>query len=178
MTTLRSFALLRNYNIKHTTITLSEVPKTAVDVERLYGVPLKNILKTLMITNPNKSQFSLLTIPGDKRLDLARISIEIGMPNAKMSSPKEVEKILNGITVGGVTPILPPEILKNLHGIYLDAAILNYPEETEVSIGSGQAEIGIQLAVLELKELWQKLEGKYANLTDEHTRLPSFKPQC
>lgn len=88
------------------------------------GAPASQIVKSLVVVCGGKLYCVIL--PGDKRLDLARLSKALGCGKARLARGEEVLRA-TGYSVGGVPPLG--------HGlpVVLDAKVL----ENEVIIGGG-----------------------------------------
>ena len=141
---MKSIDYLKSKNIEFKTIHLREVPKTAKDVERLYGCPLHQVLKTLVFVGKNKPVIAI--VPGDKRIDINKLKKVTNQNDIKMANPSEVQEI-TGYNIGGVTPFgIAEDIVK-----IIDESVFKIEK---VNIGSGKAEIGIELNSEDLKKLW------------------------
>lgn len=141
---MRSTDYLKEKNIEFKIIHLSEVPKTAKDVERIYGCSLHQVLKTLVFIG--ESEPIIVVLPGDRRADINKLKEITKQKNLRMANPDEVEEI-TGYAIGGVCPFA---IEKNIKKI-IDESIFKIQT---VNIGSGKAEIGIELSLQELKKAW------------------------
>ncbi len=140
----KSTDYLKSKNIEFKIIELDEVPKTAQDVERIYGCELKQVLKTLVFIG--ETEPVIIVLPGDKRVNINKLKEIVNQKELRMAKPNEVEEI-TGYTIGGVTPF---GIEKNIKKI-IDKSIF----KTEVvNIGSGKAEIGIEIKSKELEKVW------------------------
>ncbi len=148
---MKSLDFLKSKKIPFKTIELAEEPKTAQDVERLYGCPLKQVLKTLVFIG--EAWPVLAVIPGDKRVDVEKLKEASGQKYLRMASAQEVQAA-TGYSIGGVTPlgaegkaikVLDPQALAG----------------EKVNLGSGKAEIGIELKSADLKKSW---DGKIADI--------------
>ncbi|MBS3062822.1 MAG: YbaK/EbsC family protein [Candidatus Diapherotrites archaeon] len=149
---MKSLDFLKSKGTPFKTIELAEEPKSAQDVERLYGCPLKQVLKTLVFIG--EAWPVLAVIPGDKRVDVEKLKEAAGQRYLRMASAQEVQQA-TGYPVGGVTPLgVEGKAIK-----VLDPQALT---GDKVNIGSGKAEIGIELKSADLKKVW---EGKIASIT-------------
>ena len=63
---MESIDYLKSKNIEFKTIHLDEIPRTAQDVERIYGCPLHQVLKTLIFIG--ETEPIIVVLPGDKRV--------------------------------------------------------------------------------------------------------------
>ena len=140
---MKSVEYLKSKNIKFRIIHLSEVPRTAKDVERIYGCSLHQVLKTLVFSGEKPV---LATLPGDERVDINKLEKVSRQEGLQIAKPKEVEEI-TGFSVGGITPFAVGEDVI----IVIEKSIF---ETDTVNIGSGVAEIGIELKSNELRRAW------------------------
>ena len=75
-------------------IETDETTRTAKDAAHTHGVPVSNIVKSLVIKVGNK--YKIYLVPGDKKLDLEEIQ-------GRMATAEEVKEI-TGYSIGGVPP--------------------------------------------------------------------------
>lgn len=150
---MKSIDYLKSKNIEFKTIHLDEIPRTAQDVERIYGCPLHQVLKTLIFIGKTKQV--IVVLPGDKRVDMDKLKEVTKGNNLRMAKPDEIEEI-TGYTIGGISPF---GIEKNVKKI-IDESVFKIQT---VNIGSGKAEIGIELNSEELKKAW---DGIIANIIE------------
>jgi len=134
---------LEKRNVKFKKIHLDEIPRTAKDVERIYGCQLHQVLKTLLFIG-RKPVITVLL--GDKKVDIEKLKKIVKDDTLRLATPNEVKEI-TGYTIGGVSPFC---IENNVFKI-LDESVL---EIDVVNIGSGKAEIGIEITSSELKKAW------------------------
>ncbi len=138
---MKSTDFLKSKEIEFKTIKLKEVPRTAQDVERIYGCPLHQVLKTLVFVG--EVEPIIVVLPGDKRVNLEKLE-KITNQGLKMANPDEVKEITS-YSIGGVCPFAIEAPIKKV----IDKSVFDI---TRVNIGSGKAEIGIELESLELKK--------------------------
>lgn len=141
---MKSAEYLKNKNIKFKMIHLDEVPRTAQDVEKIYGCPLHQVLKTLIFIG--ETEPVIVVLAGDKRVDMIKLKEITKQNNLQMAKPNEVEEI-TGYTIGGVSPFgIERDTMK-----IIDESVF---KTKTINIGSGKAEIGIELNSGELKKGW------------------------
>ncbi len=143
---LKSIAYLQEKGIQFREIHLSEVPKTAQDVERIFGCPLRQVVKSLLFMGREPV---LAVLCGDRKVGKQKLAQDVGEESLRMATPEEVLEH-TGYPIGGVSPFGLPEGLRAV----LDAATI---EEEKLNTGSGIAEIGIELTSEELKKAWRGL---------------------
>ena len=61
---------IKNKDIQFKIIHPDEIPRSAQDVERIYGCPLNQVLKTLVFVG--KTEPVLVVLPGDKRANIEK----------------------------------------------------------------------------------------------------------
>ena len=75
---------LEKQNVKFRKIHLDEIPRTAQDVERIYGCPLHQVLKTLLFIGKKSV---IVVLPGDRKVNLQKLK-EISKDEAlKLATP-------------------------------------------------------------------------------------------
>ncbi len=74
---------------------------SAVDASKVHGVPVSNIVKSLLVYVDGG--FKLFLTPGDKRLDLEKIKGDLSALDVRMAEAREVKSI-TGYSIGGVPP--------------------------------------------------------------------------
>jgi len=141
---MKSTDYLKSKNIEFKIIHLDKIPRTAQDVERIYGCPLHQVLKTLIFIG--KTEQIIVVLPGDKRADMNKLKEVTKQNNLRMARPDEVKEI-TGYTIGGISPF---GIEKNVKKI-IDESVFKIKT---VNIGSGKAKIGIELNSEELRRAW------------------------
>ncbi|MBW3022922.1 YbaK/EbsC family protein [Candidatus Woesearchaeota archaeon] len=141
---MKSFKFLEEKGIKFRKIELSEPPKSAQDVERLFGCPLHQVLKTLLFIG--REGPVLVVVQGDKRVDLQKLEEITNVHGFRMAKPDEIKEITD-YPVGGVCPFCIEKDIKKV----LDEGV--FDSET-INIGSGTPTIGIELKSEDLKKIW------------------------
>ncbi|MCK4883796.1 MAG: YbaK/EbsC family protein [Candidatus Diapherotrites archaeon] len=138
-----SMDYLKTKEIDFKTIHLKEIPKTALDVERLYGCSLNQVLKTLVFIGKIKP--IIVVLPGDKKVDTNKLKNITKQTEFRMAKPNEVEEI-TGYKIGGVCPFA----IENNIRIIIDKTAFKHQK---INIGSGKAEIGIELNSEDLQKI-------------------------
>ena len=67
---MKGIDYLKKENVKFKEIHLKEAPKSAQDIERLYGCPLHQVLKTLVFIGKTPV---IAVVPGDKRVNMNKL---------------------------------------------------------------------------------------------------------
>jgi len=142
----KSITYLQDKGIQFREVHLSEVPRTAQDVERIYGCALGQVLKALLFVGAKPV---LAVLSGDRKVDKEKLAAAVGETTLRMATPEEV-LAHTGYPIGGVSPFGLPEGLPAV----LDTAV--FAGDT-VNTGSGVAEIGIELTTPELRKAWPGL---------------------
>lgn len=82
-------------------INSDESTHTAVEAATVNGVPVSNIVKSLLVKIDN--DFILFLVPGDRRLDLESLRKRFNTENIRMANAEEVKEN-TGYSIGGVPP--------------------------------------------------------------------------
>ena len=140
---------LNQHNIQFKIVQYSEQVKNAEEASKFIGLPLVQIVKSLLVKiNGN---FLLFLLSSDKKLDTTLIEKDLDA-KMKLASPDEVFKI-TGYRIGTVTPLF----LKNNIKIYIDVSLLEFEQ---IGIGSGMKGIEIILNPNDLKNILNASEMK------------------
>ncbi len=130
---MKSIDYLKSKCIQFKIIHLDEIPRSAQDVERSYGYPLNQVLKTAVFVGEREPV--LVVLPGDKRANIEKLKDITNQTNPRMAKPDEVEEITN-YKIGGVCPFTNEKDITKI----IDEEVFKIDI---VNIGSGKAEIGI-----------------------------------
>lgn len=125
------------------------------------GIPVANMIKTLVVTNENRSNFAFVLMPGDKELDLKTAARSLGWRKGRMATPQEAER-LTGYLVGGISPF----------GANRQLPVLihdGWPPHTPVGINGGARGC---IAKLDVSSIIQLLRPIQTDLS----RCPSSQP--
>jgi len=140
---LPSVKLLQAQGIQFRFIELERSPRSAQEVEEMFGCELKQVIKTLLLTGDKDV---LICVPGDKRADFNKIKKLLGVSDLRMASPSEVKE-KTGFDVGGVCPFLENPNIETI----LDSSVL---ENESVNVGAGTTVTGVELRSEDLKKIW------------------------
>lgn len=141
---MRSLNYLQENKIDFKILELKEIPRTAKDVERIYGCPLNHILKTLLFIGAKPV---LVVLTGDKKVDLNKLSKVTNVKILRLAKPKEIEEI-TGCEIGSVGPFcLGREII-----FVIDEKVFT---AEKVNFGSGKPDIGIEMKSSDLRKIWR-----------------------
>jgi len=142
--TLSSTQYLSQKGIPFKIIHLKEVPKTALDIERLYGCSIKQVLKTLVFVT--ESIPLIVVIQGHKKVDPDKLKHHAGVSTLRLAKADEVFTI-TGYMPGAVSPFGIKSSVQKI----IDSAVFT---EKSVNIGSGAAATGLELTTPDLKQIW------------------------
>src|SRR5579862_2803014 len=98
---LPSTQYLTQKGISFKIIHLQEVPKTALDIERLYGCSIKQVLKTLVFVT--ESIPLIVVLQGNKKVDPDKLKHHAGVSTLRLAQADEVFAI-TGYVPGAVSP--------------------------------------------------------------------------
>lgn len=150
---MKTIEYLRDNRIKFKILHLKEVPKTAQDVERIYGCSLHQVLKTIVFVGEKAPV--IVVLPGDKKVNINKLKEITKQDPIKVAKPEEVVGI-TGFSIGGVSPFVQNLDIKKI----IDASVFKIKV---VNIGSGKADIGIELNSIDLKKIW---DGEIADIIE------------
>ena len=128
-------------NIKIKIIESREKTHTAQQAANSHGVPVKNIVKSILVKI--EDEFLLFLVPGDKRIDLERKKEEFNANECRVANANEVKEI-TGYSIGGVPPFGHKEKIKT----YIEEGF-SKNEELLAAAGSSNSMFKINLGELE-----------------------------
>ena len=108
----------------------SKKTDTAEAAASAHGVPVSNIVKSLLVTDD--MDYYLVLVPGDKKLDLNKLSDEVD-GEMRMAIASEVKEV-TGYSIGGVPPF---GHLKSLKTFITEG--FSEDEELVAAAGSGNS---------------------------------------
>lgn len=132
---------------------------TAQQAAEVHGVPVSNIVKSLLICGASKGivtvevletpvltdKFYMILVPGDKRLDIEAWANRLKLENARMANADEVKSV-TGYSIGGVPPF------GHLHPIttYIEEG---FDKEIELVAAAGSANSVFKITYKRLEEI-------------------------
>ena len=119
------------------------------------GVPVHQVVKTLLVRRPDKRHVIAL-VRGDQRLSLKKLARLVEVKTLEMAPEADVPRI-TGYRVGAVAPL---GLRRADVPIYVDHHIL---EESEVSISAGRHDTGLQLTS---ENLISAVSGRVGDITE------------
>lgn len=141
--TSNPFTYLEHQGIDHKKLELSEVPKTAEDVERIYGCPIRQVLKTIIFIG---SRPVVAVLPGDGQVDEDQLASVVDESSLHIASPEQVEQLTNK-SIGHLDPFVRPD---NCIAV-LDRKVLQLER---VNMGGGEPGIGIEMNTDSFIDAW------------------------
>ena len=141
----RALKELAAAGVPYRVLTFPAREKTAEEVSCETGIPLPQVVKTLLVQGAS-SKYYLALCPGDRQVNLKVLARAVGEKVAEMAKREDVPKI-TGYLIGGVSPLGTHRRLP----VIMEASILTLPE---IAISGGQW--GCQ-AVLRSSDLRQYL---------------------
>ena len=119
------------------------------------GVPVHQVVKTLLVRRPDKRHVIAL-VRGDQRLSLKKLARLVKVKTLEMAPEADVPRI-TGYRIGAVAPLglRRPDV-----PIYVDHHIL---QESEVSISAGRHDTGLQLTS---ENLISAVSGRVGDITE------------
>lgn len=117
-------------------IETEESTKTAQEAASTHGVPVSNIVKSLLVRVGDR--YVLYLVPGDRRLDLDSIG-------GRMANANEVKDI-TGYSIGGVPPFGHKNRLETI-------LVEGFNEEEPLYAAGGKPNIVFKISLNELKRI-------------------------
>lgn len=142
---LESSRQLAQLGISFRLIQLPRAPRSAADIVEMYGCELGQVLKSLLFVGDKANV--LACIPGDRHVDVAKLSRATGNDSVRLATAKEVRE-LTGHEVGGLSPFLPRHLQI---AVVIDSHCL---ERETVNVGAGTPTSGVELASGDLTKIW------------------------
>lgn len=134
-------------------IEVEESTHTAQEAADVHGVPVCNIVKSLLVryTGDCAIKFALILVPGDKRLDLDYWKEYLMADDIRMANADEV-KMVTGYSIGGVPPFGHHDADGNFKR--LDTHIADgFDRERELAAAAGNFKAVFKISLERLKEL-------------------------
>ena len=125
----RALKELAAAGVPHKVLTFPAREKTAEEVSRETGIPLAQVVKTLLVQGAS-SKYYLALCPGDRQVNLKVLARAVGEKGAEMAKREDVPKI-TGYLIGGVSPLGTHRRLP----VIMEASILTLPE---IALSGGQ----------------------------------------
>jgi len=102
---------VRKHNLDITPEKSAELTTTAAEAAKVHGVPVSNIVKSLVVKADG--EFLIYLCPVDKKLDFKELSRRLGKKDVRMGTPDEVRDV-TGHSIGGVSPFGHRKPLKTI----------------------------------------------------------------
>lgn len=125
----RAIQFLEQRKISFEIVTYAHEAKGAEFAAEATGYPLEMTVKTLVV-ELGQRQFTLVLMPGNKKLSMKRLAKTCGHKRAAMADTKSAER-LTGYLVGGISPFGIRQKLP----VVMDAGIAKYEK---ILINAGQ----------------------------------------
>ncbi|HVX93074.1 MAG TPA: YbaK/EbsC family protein [Candidatus Dojkabacteria bacterium] len=142
---------IKDYDLDINIIVSDESTHTVQEAASVHGVPVSNIVKSLLVKIDNN--FALFLVSGDKRLDLEELKNVYSTKNIRMASADEVKE-MTGYSIGGV----PPFGHKNKLMIYIQSG---FDESNDVVAAAGSNNAVFRISFKRLKEIVEKVNGEF-----------------
>ena len=135
-------AFIARHGITVRAVRADEAAATAEAAARLLGVEVADIVKTMVLTDGRRTVAAI--VPGDRRLDRAKVATAVGAGRLRFASAAEVLE-QTGYPPGGVAPF-------GFTGpvtVVVEAALAGTPERRVVA-GGGRPELLLEVRVADL----------------------------
>jgi Cys-tRNA(Pro) deacylase len=129
-------ALIERERLDVTLVSAEGAAHTAQEAARLLGVPVADIVKTLVLTDGKR--FVAAIVPGDRRVDRVRVAAHAGTGKLRFANADEVLEH-TGYPPGGVAPLAFARPL----GVVVDASLAR--RDQAIIAGGGRPELLIRL---------------------------------
>lgn len=136
--------ILTQKKIPYRLATFPSREKDAEEVARCLKIPLRQVVKTLLLNAPIQG-FFLALCPGDRQVDLKLLAHILKEKRVVMAAREEVYKV-TGYFIGGVSPLGTRRELP----VLMDSLVL---AEKEISISAGRWGCQVLLDPHQLKEV-------------------------
>lgn len=127
-------------------IKAKHVTKTAKEAADAYGVPVSNIVKSLVVKIDK--EFFLILCPGDKKINLQQLQMALRKRESRMATADEVKEA-TGHSVGGVPPFGHKHPMKT---IILEGFNLNEP----LWAAAGRPDTNFEIMLAQLKDILEQ----------------------
>jgi prolyl-tRNA editing enzyme YbaK/EbsC (Cys-tRNA(Pro) deacylase) len=121
-------------------IETTDATKTAAEAAQVHGVPVSNIVKSLLLKVDDS--FKLFLTPGDRRVDMEKVKKDFGASQVRMADADEVKE-MTGYSIGGVPPFGHPKRIETHIVDGFDDSI-----ELVAAAGSGNSVFRITMSAL------------------------------
>ncbi len=127
-----------------------ESTHTAQEAGSVHGVPVSNIVKSLLVKVNN--DFKVFLVPGDKRLDLEGLKKTFVTDDIRMANADEVKE-QTGYSIGGV----PPFGHKNKLEINI---VDGFDEKNDIVAAAGSSNSVFKTSLENLKKIVEKIDNQ------------------
>ena len=148
-----SVPLFKNF-IKKTKLNITllsseEETRTAAEAAKVHGVPVSNIVKSLVVKADD--EFIIVLCPGDKKVDLKALQDILDKESVRMANPFEVKEI-TGHSIGGVPPFGHKEPLQTV-------IIPGFDSAEPLWAAAGAADVNFQTTLAELEGIVERVNN-------------------
>ena len=123
--------------------------RTAEEAAEVHGVPVSNIVKSLVLKAAN--DFVIALCPGDKRIDFKEVKANLNKENVRMATPTEVKE-MTGHSIGGVPPFGHQEPLRTF-------IVSGFDSTKPLWAAAGAADLNFKTNLSELKEIVEQVNS-------------------
>ena len=146
---------LDDMGIPYQVLEQSHGARNVEDAAAERGVPVRQVVKTLLVRRPDKSH-AIALVRGDQRRSLKKLARLVEVKALEMAPEADVPRI-TGYQVGAVAPL---GLRRSDVPIYVDHHIL---EEPRVSISAGRHDTGLELSS---EDLISAIGGRISDITE------------
>lgn len=141
--------LLKKEHCWHETFEHQAVRTSEEAAKIRVGCSLKQGAKAIIVRvkrSKRDKEFVMLVLPGDKRFDTAKVKSLLAAKDIRLATEEEVEKLTNGVRVGGVPPF------GNLFGmkVFVDKSLF---DNEKIIFNAGDRRFSIAMRSKDYKDL-------------------------
>lgn len=126
-----------------------EETRTAEEAAEVHGVPVSNIVKSLVLEAGN--EFVVVLCPGDKRINFKELKDKLNKKSVQMATPEQVKEI-TGHSIGGVPPFGHKTPLQTI-------IISGFDSSEPLWAAAGAADVNFQINLSELEEIVERVNN-------------------
>lgn len=140
---------VKTYNLNITLVKSEQGTRTAEEAAEVHGVPVSNIVKSLVVKADDG--FIVALCPGDKLLDLKELEDTLGKESVRMAKAREV-KNATGHSIGGVPPFGHKKPLETI-------IVEGFDSTRPLWAAAGAADVNFQTTLAELEEIVEQVNN-------------------
>ncbi|MFB6187591.1 MAG: aminoacyl-tRNA deacylase [Halobacteriaceae archaeon] len=149
---------LDEHGIEYDVLEHGEEALTSEKAAELRGVPLDEMIKTMVFLDDNR-EVVIAVVPANKKVDLGSLKEEANIGSLKFADEDVIEDKM-GYTVGAIPPFFPDED----YPIYMDSKIF---WNDQVNFSSGVPEAGIEVELSSFRKIMEEFGATKAPVAED-----------